>query len=635
MNISSLLTAFTLARGEQGQPALAEPAGAEFAASLGAPDLTLPVAPLKGHAPKTAGAEAVLALIAQADVPVADAKVDLPVSWQAPVSDQDESADPSAKSAPKLEDSITVDAAIAYSLAAPPLMPRDLKPSVVPEDPPSLMPPQAVVTVPDSHPVKAQGAVTGSSADVVPPAMDQPLSAAGESLATSPDPSAVLAQNLPPLPDRGSLLAGEGRAKVGANVERIVQGQGGKGQRHADKGATQGDSFDSLDKARGLDVGAAVPQRQGEGAFGPQATDQPPVSKGSAVQGPSARIEDATPRLTADSGFGLQSNSQQTVGRGSAVQDKSAVIKGAAPQRADSMSRVQAGDSLHLDAVAPLPNAKTAPSGHDLALPSAVMSGASDPPSLVAAQASPAMAQESLGAGRVVARVAAKPAVPQRAPASAAVALPAAGAPFDRGVAQVAQPFSLISAPSEAPAKGGDGSADPAAAFLNAPEGDFGAALQASGPAMTAAPLAQTATHSAQPIKGALGLHQLPAVIEHLHQGAVRDGHSHAELLMNPAELGRIRFDLITQGDQVQVTLSVERPETLDLLRANSEALRQEFRAAGLTADTLNFGQWAQRAPSRDQAQSPLEQAAPATVPQGIAAPYIKPVSASGLDLRL
>jgi flagellar hook-length control protein FliK len=146
--------------------------------------------------------------------------------------------------------------------------------------------------------------------------------------------------------------------------------------------------------------------------------------------------------------------------------------------------------------------------------------------------------------------------------------------------------------------------------------------------------LAPTST-DAPPPKSALGLHHLPDVIEHLHQGAVREGHSHAELLMNPAELGRIRFDLITQGDQVQVTLSVERPETLDLLRANTEALRQEFRAAGLTADTLNFGQWSQRPPARDQSAAPADQAAPALLPQAIPAPYIKPPSTSALDLRL
>jgi flagellar hook-length control protein FliK len=128
---------------------------------------------------------------------------------------------------------------------------------------------------------------------------------------------------------------------------------------------------------------------------------------------------------------------------------------------------------------------------------------------------------------------------------------------------------------------------------------------------------------------------QLPGVIEHLHHGAVRDGHSHAEVLLNPAELGRIRFDLITQGDQVQVTLSVERPETLDLLRTNAEALRQEFREVGLNADMLNFGEWAQRAPPRDQPQAPPDQVTSAAPPLAIPTPYVKPVHASGLDLRL
>jgi flagellar hook-length control protein FliK len=136
--------------------------------------------------------------------------------------------------------------------------------------------------------------------------------------------------------------------------------------------------------------------------------------------------------------------------------------------------------------------------------------------------------------------------------------------------------------------------------------------------------------------KSALVLHpQLPVVIEHLHHEAARAGHSHAELVMNPSELGRIRFDLITQGDQVQVTLAVERPETLDLLRANAEGLRQELRAAGLNADTLNFGQWSQRAPQQSQPESMFEQAVFTAAPQAIPIPYVKPVSAAGLDLRL
>lgn len=136
--------------------------------------------------------------------------------------------------------------------------------------------------------------------------------------------------------------------------------------------------------------------------------------------------------------------------------------------------------------------------------------------------------------------------------------------------------------------------------------------------------------------KSAVALHaQLSAVIDHLQHGAARSGQSHAELLMNPAELGRIRFDLITQGDQVQVTLAVERPETLDLLRANAEALRQEFRAAGLNADTLNFGQWSQRTPRQAQPEVSFEQAVFAAAPQAIPFSHVTHRSTSGLDLRL
>ena len=202
----------------------------------------------------------------------------------------------------------------------------------------------------------------------------------------------------------------------------------------------------------------------------------------------------------------------------------------------------------------------------------------------------------------------------------------------DLGSAQV-DPRVVQTVPSpESLMKGASGPAE--TAFVNnfAPE----AALSVTGAAISAAALVQPDSPFAPLPKAALTLHaNMPAVIAHLHQGGAHEGNSHAELLMNPAELGRIRFDLITQGDQVQVTLSVERPETLDLLRANAEALRQELRAAGLNTDTLNFGQWAQRAPSRDQPQGPPEQGAVAALPQAMSAPYVKPMSTSVLDLRL
>lgn len=64
------------------------------------------------------------------------------------------------------------------------------------------------------------------------------------------------------------------------------------------------------------------------------------------------------------------------------------------------------------------------------------------------------------------------------------------------------------------------------------------------------------------------------------------------EVVLNPEELGKLRFEIHQQGDQVRVVLTVERPETLDLLRRHADQLVQEFRAAGYSGASLSFGNW-------------------------------------------
>jgi len=201
--------------------------------------------------------------------------------------------------------------------------------------------------------------------------------------------------------------------------------------------------------------------------------------------------------------------------------------------------------------------------------------------------------------------------------------------------AQALQRLKPLPPPDEGGANADITPAETGFASVTAPDALLAPNPQALGGSLP--PHVAFSAQSSLPPKTAQALHaQVPAVIAHLQHGPEDDRKSHAEVLLNPAELGRIRFDLITQGDQVQVRLAVERPETLDLLRAHAETLRQEFRAAGLNTDTLNFGQWAQRAPPRDQREAaPPEPASPAALPPPISAPYVKPVSTTGLDLRL
>lgn len=102
--------------------------------------------------------------------------------------------------------------------------------------------------------------------------------------------------------------------------------------------------------------------------------------------------------------------------------------------------------------------------------------------------------------------------------------------------------------------------------------------------------------------------HSLPPKVA----GSVAEGVRRAtrdepiELLLDPVELGKVRFEMTTTGDKVQVNLSVERPETLDLLRRNLDSLRSELSAAGFDASTLSFGQWGGGREGATPAATPL-----------------------------
>ena len=127
----------------------------------------------------------------------------------------------------------------------------------------------------------------------------------------------------------------------------------------------------------------------------------------------------------------------------------------------------------------------------------------------------------------------------------------------------------------------------------------------------------------------------LPAALAKAASGVDKD--DRVELLLDPVELGKVRFELSSSADRVQVNVSVERPETLDLLRRNIETLRAEFRDAGFEAATLSFSQWGKGgdpAPQTPFARpdlfaEPPENAAPLT-PQPA-----RNTSRHGLDLRL
>ncbi|MBC7738200.1 MAG: flagellar hook-length control protein FliK, partial [Candidatus Saccharibacteria bacterium] len=121
-------------------------------------------------------------------------------------------------------------------------------------------------------------------------------------------------------------------------------------------------------------------------------------------------------------------------------------------------------------------------------------------------------------------------------------------------------------------------------------------------------------------------------------RAATRPDHDHqVELSLDPVELGKLRFEFTTTNDRIQVNLSVERSDTLDLLRRHADVLRAEFRDAGLDASTLSFSQWAQK--GRDDAPQPLwpegEADLPPSPPPEAAPRRNLTTAGQGLDLRL
>lgn len=157
-----------------------------------------------------------------------------------------------------------------------------------------------------------------------------------------------------------------------------------------------------------------------------------------------------------------------------------------------------------------------------------------------------------------------------------------------------------------------------------------------------ASPALRHAQSQAQnaPAQISLPVSALPAaLLDHaLQTSAGKASGGPVEVVLNPQELGRMRFEMHQQGDHMKVFLVAERPETLDLLRRHGEQLLADLRQSGFGGASLSFGSWGQQG-SGPQGQILL---AEAPVPEDIApiaspppAPRLPmPASGTGLDLR-
>lgn len=149
--------------------------------------------------------------------------------------------------------------------------------------------------------------------------------------------------------------------------------------------------------------------------------------------------------------------------------------------------------------------------------------------------------------------------------------------------------------------------------------------------------LAQVAPSTTLPL-----LHASPeAVASMIIAHTTRPESGPVEVILNPQELGHLRFMIRHDGDQVNVILTVERPDTLDLIRRHVEQLLGDLRQAGFADATLSFGQW-QQSGGGENSQTPLllDEQTPPSLPDSVFSPTQPWPSRSdlgghGLNLRL
>jgi hypothetical protein len=112
------------------------------------------------------------------------------------------------------------------------------------------------------------------------------------------------------------------------------------------------------------------------------------------------------------------------------------------------------------------------------------------------------------------------------------------------------------------------------------------------------------------------------------------------ELRLSPEELGRLHLHLLSDGDTLRVTVLVERPETLDLLRRHADLLIHEIRAAGFAGGSFTFAGWGGGQAGGNAEGAPAPAIRPDLPEGGFHNPAITgsgcaAAPATGLDLRL
>ncbi len=165
---------------------------------------------------------------------------------------------------------------------------------------------------------------------------------------------------------------------------------------------------------------------------------------------------------------------------------------------------------------------------------------------------------------------------------------------------------AIAASPSATPDSVGAAGTDPAGA--DTPQAADMA--RADRPGSTPAP--------GQPTQGAPGA-AARAVTPQIAAAVQAGGERSVEIVLSPAELGKVRIALSPGEGGMAVNIVAERPETLDLLRRHADLLAQDFRDLGYEGTKFSFGAGG-GAPGRDGEPVSDASAAPADPAEATAA---------------
>ena len=144
-------------------------------------------------------------------------------------------------------------------------------------------------------------------------------------------------------------------------------------------------------------------------------------------------------------------------------------------------------------------------------------------------------------------------------------------------------------------------------------------------------------SHSGSNATGTTSIHTpmpVTALAEQIKEHSKPGQPTSLELSLSPEELGKVRLLMTPEGDKVRIVIQAERPETLELLRRNTESLASELRQYGYASTSFNFGDWSNARPNTKQ-KSESKSTDLAQVEKVAPTLYASPTMGSSLDLRV